>query len=773
MGRFAVGQAHRRTEDQRFITGAGCYTDDIVLPDMVHVHFVRSTYAHGTIGDIDLGDSRTSPGVLAIYTISDLDAAGVKNLPVALTVTDIHGKDPEPIPRPALARDRVHYVGEPIVAVVATSRAAAEDAAEQILVDIDELPPIHDLAAAVAPSAEEIYPEQCPGNVYAALDIGDVDATNTVFERAAHVVDIDLVNNRLAPNAMEPRGCVANFDSATGRYTLDQGTQGVHLLQMWACTALDIPVEQLRVRTEDVGGGFGLRFYLQHEPVVALIAAKQLGRPVKWIATRSEGMLSDIHGRDNLVHAELALDDTGRFLGLRTSVLANIGAYASQTALVVPHSGGPISTGAYDIPVAYVQIKGIVTNTCPVDAYRGAGRPETIYMLERLVDKAARTLGIPVDELRRRNFIRKFPYKSALGLEYDSGDYIAVLNGAIQRSDWSSFEARRKKSALAGKLRGIGLAYYTEVCAGAGGESPEITIERDGTVVVSVGTQSTGQGHETVFAHMIAEELGVPTEKIRIVQGDTDALPWGNGTGGSRTMPIGASAVTKAIELVIQQGELLASEALEVDRGDLEFESGHFTVVGTNLSIGLTELVEQSYSSKALPTGVTAGLGGTATFESTDATFPNGAHICEVEVDPDTGSVAILRFTIEDDVGTVINPLLLEGQVMGGVAQGIGQALLEHAIYDDSGQLVSGSLMDYSMPRADNMPALDYHCTPSPTPRNPLGAKGAGEAGTIGATPATVHAVLDALAPLGVTALDMPLTPHCIWQAIQQAQDSG
>ena len=772
MGRFAIGQSYRRTEDQRLITGAGRYTDDITPEGTAYVHFVRSTYAHGTIKGVDLGEAEGMPGVLGIYTISDLDAAGINDLPVAMTVADVNGREPDPLPRSVLARDRVRYVGEPVVAVVAETRAIAEDAAEQIFVDIDELPAVASLTAAVASGAEELFPEQCPNNVYAVIGVGDQDATDDAFEKAAHIVDIDLVNNRLAPNAMEPRGCVASFDTESNRYLLQQGTQGVHLLRMWACMALGIDQSELRVLTDDVGGGFGMRFYLQNEPVVALFAAKALGRPIKWMASRTESFLSDVHGRDNLVHAELAMDEGGRFTGLRVSLLANIGAYAGQTALYVPYSGAPISNGSYDIPNAYVELKGVVTNTVVVDAYRGAGRPEAIYMIERLVDKAARTLGIAPDELRRRNFIKEFPHKSTLGLEYDSGDYISVLNNALTRAEWDSFEKRRETSAAAGKLRGIGLAYYTEVCASASDESPQINIERDGTVVVSVGTQATGQGHETTFAQMIAEELNVPIGQVRILQGDSDDLPWGNGTGGSRSIPVGASAVTKAIELVVEQASILAGDALEVDSGDLQYDAGTFTVVGTNLSIGLAELVERSYANSELPEGVVAGLGGTATFASTDATFPNGAHICEVEVDPETGTVDVQRYTVEDDVGTVINPLLLEGQVMGGVAQGIGQALYEHAVYDEGGQLLTGSFMDYTMPLAADIPGMDHHCTPSPSPRNPIGAKGAGEAGTIGATPAAVNAVLNALTPVGVKELDMPLTPHAVWQAIQSASAS-
>ena len=764
MGRFGIGQAYRRIEDQRLLTGAGQYTDDVSLPGEAYVYFLRSPYAHGEIREIDTADAKNSPGVLGVFTIEDLDAAGVKDLPVAVQMPDVRGIDPVPTPRPVLARGRVRYLGEPLAAIVADSRHAAEDAAELVMFDIDELPVVASLQAATAEGAALVWSD-ARDNLQSEGHLGDAKQTEDAFDRAAHTVEIDLVNNRLAPTPMEVRGCVAQYDPEADRYTLYQGCQSVHVLREWAAGSLGVKSAKLRVISPDVGGGFGMRFYLQNEPVVALYASRMVGRSVKWIATRSEGFAADTHGRDNLVHAELALDSELKFIGLRATVLANIGAYHGQSATYIPWTGYPMACGAYAIPAAHVVIKAIVTNTVPVDAYRGAGRPEAAYMVERLVDKAARQLGVAADEIRRRNFPAEFPHASPLGPNYDSGDYGRLLDECMQRAEWQGFTQRREESAARGQLRGLGLCYYVEVCAMPSDETPQVVFNQDDTVSVFVGTQSTGQGHETSYAQMVGETLGLGLDAIKVVQGDSDALPWGNGSGGSRTMSIGGSALMMAVQESIDQGTQLAADVLEVGAADIEFDEGNYTVVGTDRTVGLGDMVRRSYAEQKLPEGVAPGLEATARFASEDGNYPNGCHICEVEVDPETGVVEILRYTAEDDFGTVINPLILEGQVMGGVAQGLGQALMEHAVYEENGQLVSGTFMDYTMPRADSIPGIDFHSTPCPSPRNPLGVKGAGEAGTIGATPAVVNAVVDAL---GVTDIDMPLTSHTIWRAINR-----
>ncbi len=770
MGKFGVGQAYRRVEDERFLTGTGCYTDDIQPADLTYLHLLRSPYAHGEIRELDTAAAAASPGVLAVYTVADLAAGGIKDLPIGMTAPTAPGTVAADCPRPVLARDRVRYVGEPMVAIVAESRAQAEDAAELVGFDIDELPAAASLDGALGDDAPQVWP-QAKGNIYSQSSLGDPQATKRAFQTAAQVVEIDLRNNRLAPTPLEVRGCVASYDTAEDRYVLHQGCQGVHVLRMWLAAALDTDASNIRVLCPDVGGGFGMRFYLQHEPVVASYAARQLGRPVKWIATRSEGFLSDPHGRDHRLHAELALDADAKFLGLRARVYANIGAYHGQTGTYVPYSGYEMACGAYAIPAAHIDLKGVVTNTAPVDAYRGAGRPEALYMIERLVDKAARQLGLSPGEIRARNFATRFPHQSALGPSYDSGDYQRLMESCLSRANAASFEQRRKAAAQRGMLRGLGLSYYVEICATPSSEKPELTLLEDGTVRLVVGTQASGQGHETTYAQMVAEELGVPLASVVVVQGDTDTLAWGSGTGGSRTMSIGGTAVTQTVTAAIEQGRLLAADELEASPADIEFKAGAFTVVGTDRQVDLAKVVQRSYRAEQLPDGVARGLAASESFQPEAGNFPNGCHICEVEIDPETGTATILRYTAEDDVGTVINPLILEGQIVGGIAQGLGQALMEHAIYDDdTGQLITGSFVDYTMPRADTIPAVDFHTTPVPSPRNPLGVKGAGEAGTIAATPTVVNAVVDALAPLGATEIDMPLTAHAIWRALRSAR---
>lgn len=770
MGTFGTGQAIRRVEDLRFITGGGRYTDDIQLANQCHLYVFRSPYAHALIRGVDVSAAKASPGVIAVYTAGDLAAAGVRDVVGAdLPPFALSGGKPA-LQQPPLARDRVRYVGEPVAAILAETLAAAKDAAE--LIDLD----VEDLAAAVIPedakagSAERIH-EQVEGNRYGTLAHGDRAATEAAFSKAPRTVSIDVVNNRIAPTALEPRGCIANPDAASGDMTVYLGCQGVHVLRDRILKSVDIDPDKLHVISPDVGGAFGLKFFLQCETVLTVFAAKELQRPVRWIADRSESFLSDVHGRDHHAHAELALDDDGRFLALKINVDANLGAYCSQAGPLIPWFGACMSTGVYTIPQLYAEISMIVTNTVPVDAYRGAGRPEAAYLLERLVDEAARELGLAPDEIRRRNFIRpgQFPYKTPSGQVYDSGDYRRILDAALDRADWSGFDARRRQSESDGKLRGIGMSYYVEICSAMGGETTHVMFEPNGRVTVLIGTQASGQGHETSYAQMVAAGLGVDFDLVDIVQGDSRRVPTGEGTGGSRSMAIGGGSLYRSVDSVIASGKKLAAEMLEVSDADIEFAHGEFRIVGTDRKTSIADVAAASFDDQSVVDGVNPGLRSSERFVPDGGTFPNGCHVCEVEIDPDTGHVEIVRYTVEDDVGTVINPLILEGQIVGGVAQGLGQALAEHAVYDrESGQLLTASFIDYTMPRADWIPDVQFRYTEIPSPRNPLGVKGAGEAGTVGAAPALVNAVLDALGTRGITHIDMPVTPLKIWERLRQ-----
>jgi carbon-monoxide dehydrogenase large subunit len=771
VGKFGTGQAIRRTEDQRFITGTGRYTDDIALPDQACLYFFRSPYAHGRIAELDVSAAGAVPGVIAVYTADDLSKAGVRDVTGAdLPKFAIGGRKPA-LRQPPLARERVRYVGEPVAAIVAESLNAAKDAAELIEFDVDELPAAVTVQDALADGATAVH-DSVAGNRFGKLGYGTAEAVDGIFSSATYTVSIDVINNRLAPTAMEPRGCVIDFDRTDGRTTVYQGCQGVHALHERILQSIDMPADKLQVISPDVGGAFGLKFFLQCETVVAVFASRQLERPVRWIAERGESFLADLHGRDHVSHAELAINDDGRFLALRVSIDANLGAYCSQAGPVIPWFGACMSTGCYDIPAAHIVVQMVVTNTVPVDAYRGAGRPEATYLIERLVDQAARQTGIDRVELRRRNFVRpeQFPYRTPTGRSYDSGEYARVMDAALQRADWPGFEERRAASLAAGRLRGIGLAYYVEICSVGSGEDTHVQFEKDGRVTVLMGTQSTGQGHETSYAQMVAAGLGVDMDRIDIVQGDTARVPTGQGTNGSRSMAIGGSSLFRTVSTLIDSGRAMAGDMLEAASTDIEFEDGQFRIVGTDRVIGIDEVARASYDDEKRPDGVNAGLYSSEHFEPDGGTFPNGCHICEVEVDPDTGVVDILRYTVEDDVGTVINPLILEGQIVGGVAQGLGQALCEHAVYErDSGQLLTATFMDYAMPRSDWVPDVDFHYQEVPSPCNPLGVKGAGEAGTVGAAPALINAVIDALAPRGITHIDMPVSPQNVWRRLHDA----
>lgn len=766
MGRFSTGQAVRRKEDHRFITGAGRYTDDIRFDNQAYLYFFRSPFAHGSISVLDVSEARKSPGVLAVYTAAELTAAGI---------SDLAGMELPPIATKAikgslkqrpLAREKVRYVGEPVAAVVAESLAAARDAAELIVFDVDELSAAVTAVDALQSDAQRIH-DNVPGNSFGHLEYGDREAAAKAFAEAATTVELAIINNRLAPTAMEPRGCNITWDGST--MTVYQGCQGVHSLRDRLAESIRLDPADIHVISPDVGGAFGLKFFLQCEPVVAAHAAMDLSRPVKWIGDRSESFLADLHGRDHLSRGELALDEHGHITAMRVSITGTIGAYCSQVGPIIPWFGACMTPGCYDIPVVHVDVHMTVTNTVPTEAYRGAGRPEAAYLIERLMDEAARQTGLTPDEIRRRNFIRpgQFPYKTQTGCNYDSGEYERLMDSAMQRADWDGFEERRAASAKNGRLRGIGMSYYVETCAGLGNEVTHVRFEENGRITVLIGTQASGQGHETSYAQIVANELDVDIERIDVVQGDTRLVPTGVGTAGSRSMVIGGSSLFRSVRSMIVSGCRMAAEILEAAVDDIEFADGVFRIVGTDRTVPLAEVVAASFDAARRPREVEPGLYSSEEYLPEAPTFPNGCHICELEVDPDTGVAEILRYTIEDDVGKVINPLLLEGQIMGGVAQGLGQACGENAIYDrDSGQLLSATFMDYPMPRADWIPDIDFAYQEILSPRNPLGVKGAGEAGTVGAAPAYINALLDALSARGVAHIDMPATPLKVWQAL-------
>ena len=766
MGRFSTGQPVTRKEDQRFITGSGRYTDDVTLDGQAFLYLFRSPYAHGSITSLDVNDARNCGGVLAVYTADDLTAAGIKDIVGADLPASSQSEAKSALRQPPLARGRIRYVGEPVAGVVAESPAAARDAAELVWLEVDEESATVTPLDALRSDAAQIH-DNVPGNSYGHMEYGDRKETDKAFASAATTVDIEIINNRLAPTAMEPRGCNIAWDGS--KLTVYQGCQGVHALRDRLAKSVDVGLDHIHVIAPDVGGAFGLKFFLQCETVVAAHAAMDIGRPVKWIGDRNESFLADLHGRDHVSRAELAMDESGKFMAMRVSITANLGAYCSQAGPIIPWFGACMTPGCYDIPVLWVDVEMVVTNTVPTDAYRGAGRPEAAYLIERLVDKAAKQTGLSPDEIRRRNFIRpdQFPYETATGRVYDSGKYEQLMISAMQRAGWDGFEERRAVSFENGRLRGIGMSYYVETCAGLGNEITHVRFEENGRINVLVGTQSSGQGHETSYAQIIATELDVDIDKIDIVQGDTKLVPTGVGTGGSRSMAIGGSSIYRSVRSMIESGRKLAAEVLEAAAADIEFVDGEFRIAGTDRTASLAEIATASFDDAKRPEDVEPGLYSSEDFLPEAPTFPNGCHICELEVDPDTGVAEILRYTVEDDVGKVINPLLLEGQIMGGVAQGLGQACGEHAIYDnESGQLLSATFMDYPMPRADWVPAIDFQYQEVESPRNPLGVKGAGEAGTVGAAPAYINALLDALSVRGIDHIDMPATPLKVWSLL-------
>jgi len=777
MGKFGMGQPIRRIEDQRFVTGTGTYTDDVNREGQSWLAVLRSPFAHANLSSIDTTAAKDADGVLGVFTNEDLEAAGFTNIPFDSAPPGADGQAPHVPDRPVLAKGKVRYVGEPVAVVVAETLAQARDAAELIEVDYDELPAVSDMKAAIADGAPQVF-DDVPGNLFVNWTIGDKDSTDAAFEKADKVISIDVVNNRIAPTAIEPRAAVAEYDAATDRYTLTTGSQGSHKLRTWITgkngrKAADIPVEKLRVICPDVGGGFGMKNFLFNEPLAALFASKVVGKPVKWTADRTESFLNDTHGRDQVNTAELAMTNDGRFIAIRVRSLGGVGAYISQFGAMIPTMAGcGMLCGCYDLEAAHVDVKVVMTHTTPVDAYRGAGRPESAYLVERLVDKAARELGMDQDEIRCKNFVKPdaFPYKTPLGMTYDSGEYTKLMELAMKRADSAGFAERRKQSEANGKLRGLGMSYYIEACGGGPTEYAEISVDENGKVKILSGSQNNGQGQETTFVQLAADTLGIEMDDVDIRMGDTDEIPEGMGTGGSRALAAGGSGVVSTCEAVIDAGKKVAANVLEAAEVDIEFADGTFTIAGTDRTASLADIAKASFDDALRPEGVEPGLVSSLEQKPNAATFPNGCHLCEIEIDPETGIVDFKNYVIEDDIGRILNPLMLEGQILGGAGQGLGQALYEETVYDETGQLVNGSFMDYIMPRADNTPPFDFHYTEVPSPSNRLGVKGAGEAGTIGATPAVANAVIDALASAGAPAIDMPMTPHKIWQALQSAK---
>ncbi|GGG27804.1 xanthine dehydrogenase family protein molybdopterin-binding subunit [Chelatococcus composti] len=776
-----IGAAVRRKEDQRFITGRGRYTDDLSRPGQAHAYFLRSPHAHARIRSIDTSRALAMPGVLAVLTGEDLARDNIGGL---ICGWMIHSKDGTPMkagPHPALAQGKVRYVGDHVAVVIAESLAQAKDAAEAIEVDYEVLPAIVDPATAAKAGGEPVH-EVAPDNTVFAWHLGDKAATEAAFKAAKHVTTIDLVNNRLIPNALEPRAAIGEYDPGTDSYTLYTTSQNPHVARLVLSAFVGIaPENKLRVIAPDVGGGFGSKIFIYAEETVCVWAAKKVGRPVKWTAERTESFLADAHGRDHVTHAELALDEKGKILGLRVKTIANLGAYLSTFASSVPtYLYGPLLSGPYDIPAIYCEVDGVYTNTAPVDAYRGAGRPEATFVLERLVEVASRELGIDPASFRRRNYIRKFPHQTPVIMTYDIGDYHATLQKALELADYKNFGRRKRESARRGKLRGIGFSSYIEACglapsqavgslgAGVGlWESAEIRVNPTGSVEVLTGSHSHGQGHETTFAQLVSDRLGISIDQVTVVHGDTDKVQFGMGSYGSRSGAVGMSAIVKALDKIIAKGKKVAAHVLEASEGDIEFKDGRFSVAGTDRSLSFGDVALQAYiahkfSGQELEPGLKEG----AFYDPTNFTFPAGVHICELEIDPQTGVTRIERWTAVDDFGVVINPMIVEGQVHGGVAQGIGQALLEGARYDQDGQLVTASFMDYCMPRADDLPSFTVDMTVTPSPSNPLGIKGCGEAGAIAAPAAVINAITDAL---GHEDIAMPATPQAVWRACRKA----
>jgi carbon-monoxide dehydrogenase large subunit len=781
-----IGESVRRKEDYRFLTGAGQYTDDIVLANMAFAYFVRSPHAHAKIRSIDKAAALKAPGVIGILDGQDVAADKINGLPCGWLITSTNGEPMKEPPHPILALDKVRYVGDHVAMVVAETLEQARNAAEMVEVDYEPLGAVVDVRDAKAPGAPAAH-DMAPDNHCYKWAIGDKGEVDKAFAGAAHVTKIDLVNNRLAPNPMEPRAAIGHYNRAGDDYTLYVANQNPHVERLlMTAFVMGLPEHKVRVIAPDVGGGFGAKIFLYAEDVCLTWASKKLNRPIKWNCDRSEAFLCDAHGRDHVSHAELAMDQDGRFLALRVHTDANMGAYLSTFAPAVPTIlYATLLAGQYKTPQVYVEVDAWFTNTAPVDAYRGAGRPEATYLLERIVSRAAWELGLSQDEIRRRNFITEFPYQTPVALQYDTGDFNALLDHANRLAEVDGLEARKAASKAKGLLRGVGYSSYIEACglapsnvAGALGaraglfECGEVRVHPTGSVTVFTGSHSHGQGHETTFAQVVAARLGLTPDQVDIVHGDTGRVPFGMGTYGSRSISVGGAAIMRALDKIEAKAKKIAAHLMEASDADIDFAGGEFKVKGTDKMVTFGQVALTAYVPHNYPLDkLEPGLNETAFYDPTNFTFPAGTYICEVEVDPATGVVRVDRFTAVDDFGTIINPMVVEGQVHGGVVQGIGQALMEHCVYDrETGQLVTGSYMDYTMPRADDFPniVIGHECTPCTT--NPLGTKGCGEAGAIGSPPAVINAVLDALSVLGVKDLDMPASPNRVWTAIQNAK---
>ncbi len=773
-----IGQSVKRKEDYRFLTGAGNYTDDVVLPNQSYAVFVRSPHAHAKIRAIRKDAALKAPGVVAIFTGEDIAAAKVGGLPCGWLITDVNGQPMKEPPHPVLAHEKVRYVGDHVAVVIADTQQQARDAAELVEVDYDVLPAVvrgPDARKQGAPVLHDIAPD----NTCYVWALGDKAAVDKAFAGAAHVTTLEFINNRLIPNAIEPRSANAAYSRADDGYTLYVANQNPHVERLlMTAFVLGLPEHKVRVVAPDVGGGFGSKIYLYAEDVVLTWASKRINRPIKWTAERSESFLSDAHGRDHVTKAELAMDANGKFLAMRVATTANLGAYLSTFASCVPTIlYATLLAGQYTTPVIYCEVTSVFTNTAPVDAYRGAGRPEATYVVERIVEQAAREMKLDPAEIRRRNFIKQFPYQTPVALLYDTGNYEATLAEAVKLADVAGFPARKAEAAKRGKLRGLGYACYIEACgiapsniAGALGaraglfEAGEVRVHPTGKVTVFTGSHSHGQGHETTFAQVVADRLGIPMDDVDIVHGDTSKILFGMGTYGSRSIAVGGTAIVKAVDKIVAKGKKIAAHLLEASDADIEFKDGIFRVAGTDKQVPFAQVSLSAYVPHNYPLDkLEPGLNENAFYDPTNFTFPAGSYVCEVEVDPDTGTTKIVNFTAVDDFGKIINPMIVEGQVHGGLTQGIGQALIEQCHYDpESGQLVTGTFQDYSLPRADDVPSFTIGTKETACTHNPLGVKGCGEAGAIGAPAALMNAITDAL---GVRDLEMPATSQRVWRA--------
>lgn len=783
MSENGIGSSVLRKEDFRFITGKGQYTDDITQPNQLYAYFLRSPVAHANLISVTTDEALNSPGVISIYTGKDIDAS----LPCGWEAPTKEGTPPmhEP-PWPIFAQEKIRFVGELVAVVIAETVNQAKDACELINMEYEDLPAVVSPQKALEDGAPSIWSE-IPNNLCFEWEIGNKDDTDKAFEEAEHHITVNLKNNRLVPNAMEPRSYIGNFEEGKGEYTLHTTTQLPHIIRMLVCTVLGLEEHKVRVISLDVGGGFGSKaFHYAEEAIVTWVAGK-LARPIKWTSERSEAFISDRHGRDHVTKAEAALDKEGNFLAMRVNTIASLGGYLSGSGPAIPtFFYGPLIPGPYKTPNYYCDVKGVFTNTVPVDAYRGAGRPEATYVTERLVEAAAEKTGINAIELRRKNFIQpnQFPYSSPGTLTYDSGDYDATLTSALSAINYDGYESRKLQSLEKGKVRGLGISCYIEACGvapskmtleagGRGGyyESSTVRVNPTGSITVFTGSHSHGQGHETVFAQIVHDTLGVPFELVDVVHGDTGRVPYGVGTVGSRSLAVGGPALMRSLDKIIAKGKEIAAHLLETSSDEIIFENGEFSIKETNKFVTLEDVIGAAYVPGNYPLDrLEPGLEETSFYDPPNLTFPAGAHICEIEIEPETGKIDIVNYAVSDDFGIIMNPMIVEGQVHGGVAQGIGQAMLEHCIYEEgTAQLINGSFMDYAMPRADNIPSMIVKTEVTPSLHG-LGVKGCGEAGAIAAPPAVLHAVLDALKPLGVKDFDMPATPNKIWQAIQDAK---